>query len=134
MYNDTVISFEELLVKEKTFTIDHHNIQSLAIGMYKAVNNLTGGNLSKLFARNNHNYSLRSKSELTVSSINTAFKGQNSISYFGSVVWNSISAELREINFFQVFKSEIKPLQQTNCLCRLSKNYIEYLGFVSIPS
>ena len=134
MYNDTVISFEELLVKEKTFTIDHHNIQSLAIGMYKAVNNLTGGNLSKLFARNNHNYSLCSKSELTVPSINTAFKGQNSISYFGSVVWNSISAELREINFFQVFKSEIKPLQQTNCPCRLSKNYIEHLGFVSIPS
>ena len=134
MYNDTVISFEELLVKEKTFTIEHHNIQSLAIEMYKAVNNLTGGNLSKFFARNNHNYSLRSKSELTVPSINTAFKGQNSISYFGSVVWNSISAELREINFFQVFKSEIKPLQQTNCPCRLSKNYIEHLGFVSIPS
>ena len=134
MYNDTVISFEELLVKEKTFTIDYHNIQSLAIEMYKAVNNLTGGNLSKFFVRNNHNYSLRSKSELTVPSINTAFKGQNSISYFGSVVWNSISAELREINFFQVFKSEIKLLQQTNCPCRLSKNYIENLGFVSIPS
>ena len=134
MYNDIVISFEELLVKEKTFTIEHHNIQSLTIEMYKAVNNLTGGNLSKFFARNNHNYSLRSKSELTVPSINTAFKGQNSISYFGSVVWNSISAELREINFFQVFKSEIKPLQQTNYPCRLSKNYIENLGFVSIPS
>ena len=34
MYNDTVISFEELLAKEKTFTIDHHNIQSPAIEMY----------------------------------------------------------------------------------------------------
>ena len=97
MYNDTVISFEELLVKEKTFTIDYHNIQSLAIEMYKAVNNLTGGNLSKFFVRNNHNYSLRSKSELTVPSINTAFKGQNSISYFGSVILNSIPVKLREI-------------------------------------
>ena len=46
--------------------------------------------------RNNHNYNLRSKSELTVTSINTAFKGQNSISYFGSVIWNSIPAEYRE--------------------------------------
>ena len=36
------------------------------------------------------------------------FKGQNSISYFGSVIWNPILAELREINSAQVLKSEIK--------------------------
>ena len=45
MYNDTIMSFEELLVKDKTFTIHHQNIQSLAIEMYKAVNSLPGGNL-----------------------------------------------------------------------------------------
>ena len=54
MYNDTIMSFEELLVKDKTFTIHHQNIQSLAMDMYKAVNNLHGGNL-ELFVRNNHN-------------------------------------------------------------------------------
>ena len=104
--NDTITSFEELLVKDKTFTIHHQNIQSLAIEMYKAVNNLPGGNLSEFFVRNNHNYNLRSRSELTVPSINTVFKGQNSISYFGSVIWNSIPAELKRINSFQVFRSE----------------------------
>ena len=40
-YNDTITSFEELLVKDKTFTIDLQNIQSLATKMYKAVNNFT---------------------------------------------------------------------------------------------
>ena len=80
VYNDTIISFEELLVKDKMFTINHQNIKSLAIEMYKAVNNLPGGNLSDFFVRNDHNYNLRSKSELTVPSINTVFKGQNSIS------------------------------------------------------
>ena len=85
------------------------NIQSLAIEMYKTVNNLPGGNLSELFVRNYHNCNLRSKSELTVPSINTVFKGQNSISYFGSLIWKSIPVELRGINPFQVFKSEIKP-------------------------
>ena len=110
------------------------NIQSLAIEMYKTVNNLPGGNLSEFFVRNYHNYNLRSKSELTVPSINTVFKGQNSISYFGSVIWNSIPAELRGINSFQVFKSEIKAWRPTNCPCRLCKNYIENLGFVKIAS
>ena len=93
--------------------------------MYKAVNNLPGGNLSELFVRNSHNYNLRSRSELTVPSINTVFKGQNSISHFGSVIWNSISAELRQINSFQVFKSEIKAWRSTSSSCRLCKNYIE---------
>ena len=75
--------------------------------MYEAVNNLPGGNLSEFFDRSNSIYNLHSRSELTVPSINTVFKGQNSISYFGSVIWNSIPAELRRINSFQVFKSEI---------------------------
>ena len=38
MYNDTVMSFEELLIKDKTFTIHHQNIWSLTIKMHKAVN------------------------------------------------------------------------------------------------
>ena len=134
MYNDTITSFEELLVKDKTFTIHYQNIPSLAIEMYKAVNNLPRGNLSEFFVRNNHNYNLRSRSELTVPSINTVFKGQNSISYFGSIIWNSIPVELREINPFQVFKSEMKPWRPTNCPCRLCKKYIKNLGFVNIAS
>ena len=108
VYNDTIMSFEELLVKDKTFTIHHQDIQSLAIEMYKAVNNLPVGNLSDFLVRNNLNCNLRSTSELTVPSINTVFKGQSSSSYFGSVIWNLIPAELRGINSFQVFKSEIK--------------------------
>ena len=88
VYNNTITSFEELRVKDKTFTIHHQNIQSLAIEMYKAVNNLPGGNLSEFFVRNNSNYNLRARSELTVTNINTVFKGKNSISYFVSVICN----------------------------------------------
>ena len=84
--NDTITSFEELLVKDKTFTIHHQNVPSLAIERYKAVNNLPRGNLSEFFVRNDHNYNLCSRSELTVPGINTVFKAQSSINYFGSVI------------------------------------------------
>ena len=90
--------------------------------------------LVNLVLRNNYNYNLRSRSDLTVPSINTLFKGQNSINYFGSVIWNLIPAELRGINSFQVFKSEIKEWRPTNCPCRLCRNYIGNLGFVNIAS
>ena len=74
--------------------------------MYETVDNLPVENLSEFFVRTNHNYNLCSRSELTIPSINTVFKGQNSISYFETVIWNSIPAELRRINSFQVFRSE----------------------------
>ena len=42
VYNDTVTSFKNLLVKDKFFTIHHHNIQSLAIEIYEAISDLPG--------------------------------------------------------------------------------------------
>ena len=114
-----------MLVKDKTSTIHHQNIQSFAIEMYKSVNNLPGGNLSEIFVKNNHNYNLRSRSERTAPSINTVFKDQNSVSYF---------AELKGINSFLVFRPEVKAWRPTNCPWRLCKNYIENLGFINIGS
>ena len=103
VYNDTVTSLENLLIKDKSFTIHHQNIQLLAIEIYKAIHNLPGGNLSDFFVRNNNNYNFRSKK----SNVNSVFKGQNSISYFGSVVWNP-SFELRKASSYQIFRSDIK--------------------------
>ena len=97
--------------------------------MYKAVNNLPRGNLSEFYARKKSQF--QSSLYIRTNNINI-FKGQNSITYFGSVIWNSIPAELRGINSFQVFKSKIKAWRPTNCPCRLSKNYTEKLGFVNI--
>ena len=91
VYNDTVTSFENLLIKDKSFMIHHQNIQSLAIEIYKAIHNLPGGNRSEFFVRNNHNYDLSYESELLQPNVNTVFKGQNSISYFYfNSIFNSI--------------------------------------------
>ena len=48
VYNDTVTSFEDFLIKDKSFTIHPQNIQFLAIEIYKAIHNLPGGNLRKM--------------------------------------------------------------------------------------
>ena len=115
VYNDTITSFQELLVEDKTFTIYHQNIQSLAIETYKAVNNLPGGKLSDFLVRNNHNDKIRCRSEITVPSINTVFKGQNSIILDQYVIWNSVPAELRETNCFLSFQF-INKSTETNKL------------------
>ena len=79
-YKDTVPLFENLLIDDKSLMIHNQNIQSLVIKIYKAIHNLPGGNLREFFVRNNHNYNLRSESELLLPNVNTVFKGQNSIS------------------------------------------------------
>ena len=134
VYNDTVTSFENLLIKDKSFTIHRQNIQLLAIEIYKAIHNLPGGNLGEFFVRNNHNHNLRSESELLLPNVNSVFKGQKSISYFGSVIWNCISFELRKASSYQIFRSEIKRWRPTNCPGRLCKNYIGSLRFINISS
>ena len=100
-----------MLVEDKTFTIYHQNIQSLAIETYKAVNNLPGGKLSDFLVRNNHNDKIRCRSEITVPSINTVFKGQNSIILDQYVIWNSVPAELRETNCFLSFQFINKSIE-----------------------
>ena len=134
VYNETVTSFQNLLIQDKSFTIHHQNIELLAIETYKAVHNLPGGNLSEFFVRNNHNYNLRSESELLPPNVNTVFKGQNSISYFGSVIWNSIPFELRKASSYQIFRSEIKRWRPTNCPCRLCKSHVGNFGFINRSS
>ena len=49
VYNDAFWPFENLPVKDQSFTIHHQNIQSYAMEMYKAIYNLRGGNLGRFF-------------------------------------------------------------------------------------
>ena len=65
VYSDQSSTFEELLERDKTFSIDHKNIQSLAIEIYKFVNGLSSEIMSSVFyLKENNRYSLRNVYEL----------------------------------------------------------------------
>ena len=49
IYNDQISSFQELLGKDNSFTVHHFNIQSLAIEMFKVVNNIAATIIGDLF-------------------------------------------------------------------------------------
>ena len=75
MYNDTVTSFEDLLIKDRSFTNNHQNIQSLAMETNKTLNDLPGENFREFLTRASYTNNLLSKSELMLPSINTVTKG-----------------------------------------------------------
>ena len=76
IYDDQVSSFQELHDKDNYFCVHHVNIQSLAIEMFKVINNITATIIDDLFTTC-HNYNLRSKSKFVVPSVRTVRNGQN---------------------------------------------------------
>ena len=125
VYNDFESSFEELLEKDGSFCIHHQNIQSLLIEIYKWFNGLQN-DVNDIFSISN-----RSPLQLQIPSINKVWTGENSIRYFGSVIWNSLPIEVRKVNSISLFKSSVKKIKP-NCHCRLCKDFIAGVGFVNI--
>ena len=132
VYNDYITSFKDLLRREKTFTIHHRNIQSLAIELFKIKNNISNTIVSELFETRSIGYNLRSESYFPVNCIKTSQYGMNSIRFFGSKVWNMIPSEIREINNFEMFKKLIRQWEPIGCNCKLCQTYIDNVGYITV--
>ena len=131
VYDDYESSFESLLEKDGSFCIHHQNLQKLALEIYKVIHNNSTGDFKNLFnLRNCHNN--RSGSELLIPSVNSVMKGQNSLRYLGPLIWNLIPIEIRNLDSFDAFKSEIKNWKPVNCPCRLCKSFMAGVGFINI--
>ena len=49
VYSDHISTFDELLLKDKSLTVHHRNLQKLAIEMYKAKHNLSPQFMNSIF-------------------------------------------------------------------------------------
>ena len=52
--------------------------------------------MKELFVIREGTINLQSKPELVIPSVNSVLKGKHFLRYFGSVIWNSLSTEIRE--------------------------------------
>ena len=98
--------------------------------MYKVVNKIETTIVSELFSFSNVDYSLRSGSQFHQPSANTAWNGQETVSYLRSKIWNMVPEEMKQISSLFAFKREIKQWVPKNCPCRICKNYLPNIGFI----
>ena len=117
--------FRNFLIKIFLF-----NIQSLVIEMFKVINNIAATIIDDLFTTY-HSYNLRSKSKFVVPSVRTVHNGQNSIQYYGSVIWNMIVGYIKDSEILGIFKGKIWKWKATNCPCCLCKKNLGNLGFIN---
>ena len=129
IYNDQISSFQELLDKDNFFTVNHFNIQSLAIEMFKVISNIAATIIDDLFTTY-HSYNIGSKSKFVVPSVCTVHNGQNSLQCYGPFIWNMIPGSIKDSETLDTFKSKIRKWKPINCPCRLCKKYIPNLGFI----
>ena len=110
MYNHNISSFEELLKKDKSFCINHRNIQSLAIELFKVKSNLSCRIMCDIFKTRNLDYNLRSQRDFIRTRVNTSSFGLSSLKYLATKIWDIVPYEIKSVENLKLFKKKNKNL------------------------
>ena len=107
IYNDQISLFQELLDEKSSFTVHHFSIQSLAIEMFKAINNIAATIIDDLFTTY-QSYNFPWKSKFDVVNVLTVHNHQNSIQYYGPFIWNMTPGYMNDSEVLDIFKGKIR--------------------------
>ena len=110
MYNESTLSFEDLLTLDKSFTIHHRNLQKLATEMFKVKNNLSPVFMKHVFPDSTNPYNIRNASEFNTSNIQTVHNGTETISFRGPKIWSLVPQEIKKSKSLLEFKNKIKHI------------------------
>ena len=127
--NDKLSSYEELLEKNGSFSNHLKNIQSFAIEMLQTKLGQSPGIVSNTFAQTTQHRNFRQNRDFWIRSVKSVYHGSESISYLGPKICEISPAKIKETNFPNSFKIEIRKRVPHSCPCRLCKQYISGVGF-----
>ena len=85
---------------------------------------------SKLFRRNDFCYNLGSNPNFALPNVKFVSHGSESISYLGPKSWDIVPLELQELTLLNPSKEGIR-MAKKSCRCRLCKQHISNLGFIT---
>ena len=106
VYNHNISFFEELLKKDKFFCINHRNIQSLAIELFKVKSNLSSRIICDIFETRNLGYNLRSQTDFLRTFVNTSSFGLSSLKYLAAKIWDIVPYKIKSVGNLKLFKKK----------------------------
>ena len=119
---------------QKMVHLHHRNLQTFLLEMYNIRHNLSESCLKDLFSAVNGNYKLRSQSDFRVLGIKKFFMVLIQLGILDQWYGDSLPHDLTNICDFNLFKMTIRRWKSVDCPCRLCKNYLDSLGFITISS
>ena len=92
LYEDYVLSYEELLEKAEKETMKVNRLRSLCVEIYKLINNINPTYTNEVFKLRKISTAVRSnyKFNLDVPTINEVSFGGKSLRHYGPKIWNSL--------------------------------------------
>lgn len=117
IYMDFNSDYKTLLSDSKKSTLYINRLRTLAVEMYKILNDIAPEFLRNIFVRKHISYTFRDLNLLEMPKYKTVTYGCNSIAYQGSKLWNQLPVHLKEIEDVSHFKSEIKQWEGPKCRC-----------------
>ena len=68
-------------------------------------------------------YSLRINNILRLPKTNTSRYGTEALFFKGSIIWNTVPNQCKNLNYLDKFKQQIKMWKPTTCTRKLCENY-----------
>ena len=118
LYQDFESSFQLLLSRDNSQTIHVKNLQKLMTEIYKSVKKLNPSYLWEFHERKEVTYDLRTKDLCKLPKIKKRY-GSESLSFRGSLLWNTLSDNIKQSPTLAAFKNQIKSWTGDKCTCRL---------------
>ena len=119
--NDYEISYEELLSKSSTSSMNVKRLRALCVELYKTINQLNPDFMRDLFKLRFTNRPVREKYKMNmiIPEFNQVSYGKKSLSTFGPKLWNSLPYYIKSSENLESFKRTIKHWNGERCLCKV---------------
>ena len=115
-------SYENLLNRSDDISIHQAHLRYLAIiEVYKSLTKLNPGYMWNFFERNHIPYNLPRGDLLLLSPAKSTRFGVNSLAFWGSLLWNNLTSQVKERQNLEVFKIRIKNLRSIHCTCTVCR-------------
>ena len=125
--NDQKSSFDNLLNKDKSVSIHHKNLRSLAFKMYKIHRGISPEILNDLFPlRQANQYNLRNRSRLITSNVKNAFE---SLRYLGPKIWSHLKRIDYLKNYYQK-RTRIMSMLALQSIYSKHRTYVDLYVYI----
>ena len=112
-------TFEELLHRNEEVTINVKNVQKLMLDVNKCITSGNPSFLWEFFNRKMLPYNLRINGLLQLPKTRTSRYGNESLSFWGSKVWNRLPDIYKAVKSCDEFKMKIRSWRGSGCNCRI---------------